>query len=219
MWLTFKRFIKKVHLYFYWKKRNKIEGIEILNYSLSPNLKLGKKVMIRNKTEVGKVFLDDYSYLSGPYSFIEEAKIGKFCSIARNVTIGVSGHNMNWVTTSLILVNKKYDFIKTNIKSPQKPAPIIGNDVWIGMNSIVMRGVVIGDGAIVAAGSIVTKDVEPYSIVAGSPARIVKYRFSKDIIYKLLQIRWWEWSEEKIKENLHLMYDVDSFVVAHSENY
>lgn len=78
-----------------------------------------------------------------------------------------------------------------------------------------MRGVKIGDGAVVAAGSIVTSDIEPYSIVGGVPAKHIRYRFNKDIIASLLMIKWWDWPEEKIKENVHLFYDIENFVRTH----
>ena len=170
--------------------------------------------MIRKGSEVSQsVILGDYSYISGPGSYIEAAVIGKFCSIARNVTIGVSAHNFNWLTTHPIIVSSDYGFIDSNVKEPQKSIPIIGNDVWIGMNSIIMRGVTIGDGAVIAAHSVVTKDIEPYSIVGGNPAKHIKYRFSKDIIEKLLQIQWWNWTDDEIKQNIDLFYHPENFSV------
>ena len=177
---------------------------------------LGKKTMVRSGTEVGNISLGDYSYISGPRSYVEDAIIGKFCSIARQVVIGVSGHNYEWVTTSPIITSKEYGFVKNDVSEPQKTMPIIGNDVWIGMNAIIMRGVVIGDGAVIAAGSVVTSDVKPYSIVGGMPARHIRYRFTEEQIKILLEIRWWDWEESKIKENLNLFYNIDAFILKHS---
>jgi acetyltransferase-like isoleucine patch superfamily enzyme len=85
----------------------------------------------------------------------------------------------------------------------------IGNDVWIGAKATIMSGVNIGHGSIVAAGSLVTKDVEPYSIVGGNPAKHLKYRFDKNQIDDLLDIAWWNWNESKIKENAMLMWSQD----------
>ena len=89
----------------------------------------------------------------------------------------------------------------------------IGNDVSIGARAIINPGITIGDGAVIGSGSVVTHDVEPYSIVAGSPAKIINYRYSKEQIEKLLKIAWWSWDEKKIIENLDFMYgDIDQFI-------
>lgn len=90
--------------------------------------------------------------------------------------------------------------------------PIIGNDVWIGANAIILQGVTIGDGAIIAAGAVVTKDVPPYAIVGGVPAKVIKYRFSDEVILKLLQIKWWDKPEEWIIQKLEKFTDVSGFV-------
>ncbi len=187
-----------------WKYDTKIE-----EYSVPFSIKLGRKVIIRKGTEIGpNVEIGDYSYISGPNSYVEDAVIGKFTSIARQVVIGVSGHNYKWVTTSPIIVDASYGFIKINHIQLQKKAPTIGNDVWIGMNAIIMRGVQIGDGAVIAAGSVVTKDVSPYSIVGGNPAKHIKFRFSEDTIERLLEMKWWNWSEDKIRRNIKMFYDL-----------
>ena len=211
-----RKFAARIVLPIYWFYRNIREDLNIQIHTLSPRVKLGKKTMIRRDNEVYGINLGDYSYISGPRSFIQDAHIGKYCSIARQVIIGVSDHNYNWVTTSPILTSKSYGFIADDVMEPQKPPPIIGNDVWIGMNTMIMRGVTIGDGSVIAAGSVVTKDIEPYSIVAGIPARHIKYRFSEDQIQELLKIQWWNWDEKKIKENAHLFYDIDKFIAFHS---
>lgn len=208
--------IKRIYLFFYWKRRNLKDGLDIRNYSLSTKTILGEKTKIRNRNEIGRIALGDYSYISGPRSYIEEAQIGKYCSIARQVVIGVSGHNYNWVTTSPIISSKEYGFISKDQQVPQKESPIIGNDVWIGMNSIIMRGVKVGDGAVVAAGSVVTQDVEPFSIVGGVPAKHLRFRFSEENIKALLDIEWWNWPEEKIKTNAHLFFDIDRFIDEHT---
>lgn len=80
------------------------------------------------------------------------------------------------------------------------------------MNAIIMRGVTIGDGAVVAAGAVVTKDVEPYAIIGGNPAKLIKYRFSQDTISKLLRIKWWDWSEDRINQNAELFLDTETFI-------
>jgi acetyltransferase-like isoleucine patch superfamily enzyme len=82
---------------------------------------------------------------------------------------------------------------------------VIGNDVWIGFGAIILSGVTIGDGAAIGACSVVTRDVPPYAIAAGNPAQIIRYRFPEEIVATLLRIKWWDWPEDKVKENLHLI--------------
>ncbi len=141
-------------------------------------------------------------------------KIGKFCSISMNSTIYLSSnHNPNWISTypfEIIFKNITYsELSKGDVE--------IGNDVWIGDGVMILPGVHIGDGAILAARAVVTKDVQPYEIVGGNPAKHIRYRFSKDQIEKLLQIKWWDWDIEKIKENINLLLseNIDLFIQKH----
>jgi len=196
----------------YWKIFNIKSGSRFYNSEVSRKVILAKNVMRRSHTEIGVDFsLGDYSYISSQVTHIESAHIGKFYSITRQTIIGIGGHNYNWVTTHPILSAKEYNII-TDKPSPQKAPPKIGNDVWVGINSIIFRGVTIGDGAVIAAGSVVTKDVEPYSIVGGVPAKHIRCRFDKEIIQKLLEIKWWDWDINKIKEESAYMYDIDLFL-------
>ena len=208
------KILRKLFAPFCWFVINKMRKVQIEEYGISFKIRIGKRVLIRKGSEVGpNVILGDYSYISGPRSYVEDAEIGKYCSIARQVTIGVSGHNYKWITTSPIITSMMYGFVDLPAFEPQHSRPIIGNDVWIGMNAIIMRGVTIGDGAVIAAGAVVTKDVQPYSIVGGNPARHIKYRFSEETIQSLLKIRWWDWSEDKIRKNAKLFYDTEDFVM------
>ena len=134
--------------------------------------------------------------------------IGKFCSIASNVKVyyGQGYHDSKNISTYPFgcTNNKKLDLdcyqkLKTNGDI------IIGNDVWIGDNVTINSGIIIGHGSIIATNSHVTSNVEPYSIVGGNPAKLIKYRFEKDIIKKFLDIRWWDWDLEKIKDNSKLL--------------
>lgn len=121
-------------------------------------------------------------------------RIGKFCSIARGVTIVLGGeHRTDWITTfpfnALCL---DFNYIKGHPKS--KGDIIIGNDVWIGSDAKILSGVTIGDGCVVGSSALVTKDMPPYSIWGGNPARFIRYRFEQEIIDSLMRIKWWDWS-------------------------
>ena len=152
------------------------------------------------------------------YEFIENKSlksIGAFCSIAHGTVIVPNDHRMDWVTTSPILAVKDFGFTDRDLNMEYCPSEkrevIIGNDVWIGANCIIFEGVKIGDGAVIAAGSIIRHDVPLYAVVV-SVDKIIKYRFSKDVIDKLLKIQWWNWPDDKIKENLNLLYNPEKFV-------
>jgi acetyltransferase-like isoleucine patch superfamily enzyme len=141
-------------------------------------------------------------------------RIGKYCSISTQVIIFLgSEHRMDWVSTypfpylwKEASSTKGHPFSKGDV--------IIGNDVYIGYHVTILSGVTIGDGAAIGAGSVVTKDIPPYAIAAGNPAQIIRYRFGEETIQKLLKIRWWDWSDEKVKENVHLICcdSIDAFV-------
>ncbi len=144
--------------------------------------------------------------------------IGSFCSIAPGVTILLGGeHHTDWVST--------FPFA-TAYPTPRaleeqrrtKGDVIIGNDVWIGLNSLILSGVTIGDGAVIGAGSVVTKDVPPYAIVGGNPAKLIRYRFAREEIDELMRISWWNWSDEKIIANLGLILskNIKRFINTHS---
>lgn len=151
----------------------------------------------------GNVEVGRYTTLWGPNIYIgallQKITIGSFCSIARNVTIQETYHRSDTVSTYHMLKNifgdqGHGDFIsKGDIQ--------IGNDVWIGAHAIILSGVTIGDGSIIAAGAVVNKDVPPYAVVAGNPARVVKYRFNEELITELLNVKWWNWEIDKIKRN------------------
>ena len=135
--------------------------------------------------------------------------IGRFCSIATGAQILLGGnHRADWPTTypfPEFFVRHasigEYESSKGNVN--------IGNDVWIGMDAMVLSGVTIGDGAVVAARAVCAKDVPPYAIVAGNPARIVRYRFEEDVIAALLKIRWWDWPIEDVHNAVPLLLQTD----------
>lgn len=135
--------------------------------------------------------------------------IGSFCSINEHAKIGMGNHAYDIVTTFPLRKIVSHDY---NHNKKVNGKIKIGNDVWIGANAIILPRVTIGDGAIIGAGAVVTKDIPPYAIVGGVPAKIIKYRFESSIIEALLKIKWWNWDDEKIKENLDLFYDTELFV-------
>lgn len=157
---------------------------------------------------------DDYKVIVGKYS-----SIGRDCNFFLH-----ANHRPDWITTSSQLwgpVTHEIAQMHMNMGHPScKGDIIVGNDVWIGAKSTIMSGVKISDGSVVAAGSLVTKDVPPYAIVGGNPAKIIKFRFSEKQIEKLLEISWWDWDEQKIKDNAKLMWSdkIDEFINYFCEN-
>ena len=142
---------------------------------------------------------------------------GKFCSIANNVNVYLGGnHQTSWVTTypfGHINTSQFNNFNGTGHPST-KGDIIIGNDVWIADNVTIMSGVTIGDGAVIANNSHVVKDVEPYSLTGGNPAKHIKYRFTPEQIKQLLSIKWWDWEDSKINKLSPLMcsLNIDEFI-------
>ena len=136
--------------------------------------------------------------------------IGKFCMIASDVTFIMNGANhLTDSITSYPFAIFGYDWSNAmeGKSYPTKGDTIIGNDVWIGYNSTIMPGIKIGDGAIIATNSTITKDVEPYTIVGGNPAKVIRKRFTEHEIIKLLKIKWWNWTIEKITQNVKNLTD------------
>jgi len=146
---------------------------------------------------------------------IFNADIGKFCSIASYVSIGPGMHKTDGLSTHpvfylnntpLIKKYSKFDLFESSKKT------IIGHDVWIGEKAIIIDGITIGNGAIIAAGSVVTKNVQPYSIVGGVPAKLIRMRFDQDTIVKINEAEWWNNSDEWFTENYLLFSNTDQFV-------
>lgn len=166
---------------------------------------------IYQATLSGQVKVARYTSLWGPSIFVSGGglgvEIGSFCSIAHHVSVQEQFHNSQRTTTY---------FIERNLLNQPEPpealvskGPIrIGHDVWIGAGAQVLSGVAIGDGAIIAAGAIVTRDVAPYAVVAGNPARLIRYRFGPDRIAQLLDVKWWHWSEERLRSNAAFLTEI-----------
>ena len=167
------------------------------------------------------IIVGDYSYyddLRGPerfekenvlyhYPFMEDKLIiGKFCAIATDAKFIMNGanHKLSGLSTfPFSIFGNGWEKVTPTIQDlPYKGDTVIGNDVWLGYDCTIMPGIKIGDGAIVASKSVVTKDVAPYAIVGGNPAKIIRKRFSDEVIAELEKIQWWNWDIKKITENL-----------------
>ena len=187
---------------------------EVTNCKFNNYNTIYKFARIRN-SEFG-----DFSYVARN-SQIYNTKVGKFTCIGPNVNTGMGAHPSSEFVSShplfystlgqssgLIIVEKNL--------FEEFPSTEIGHDVWIGNNAIIKYGVKIGDGAIIGAGAVVTKDVEPYSIVGGVPAKIIKYRFSQDEIEYLVAFKWWDKDLEWMKSNKHKFQNIGDFMSANS---
>ncbi len=158
--------------------------------------------------------MDDVRQLLVPYMHQyapEKLIIGKFGQIAHGVQFITSSanHQMDGFSTYPFSVFGEPWISSYQAKWPNKGDTIVGNDVWIGHQALIMPAVTIGDGAIIASGSIVTKDVPPYAIVAGNPAKVIRKRFDEHTITSLLEIKWWDWPIEKITQNLAAIVGAD----------
>jgi acetyltransferase-like isoleucine patch superfamily enzyme len=166
------------------------DGVKICKTS-----KVSYKTVLFDNVTLNHSVIGDYTYVQ-KNSNIYNAEIGNYCSIASNVQIGLGFHPLNFLSTSPIFYDNSQPlpefFTNTQLESDALSKIIIGSDVWIGYSSIIKSGISIGVGSVIGAGSVVTRDVPPYSIVVGVPAKVIKYRFDPDLIQDLLKSEWWE---------------------------
>lgn len=194
--------------------------IGLLNKFFKKKTKKDLKVPFYTKDILTQYEIGEYTYGIPRIMYWGEKaslKIGKFCSIAQDVTIFLGGnHRTDWISTyPFNVLNEQFPNAREITGHPStKGDVVIGNDVWIGWGTTILSGVTIGNGAVIAAKAIVTKNVPPYAIVAGNPAKIVKYRFSKDEINSLEKLQWWNWPIEKINKNISKICssDLESFM-------
>ncbi len=179
-----------------------------------------RTVFLKNIIQNPQIEIGDYTYYDDPedvenfrknvlyfFEFIpDKLIIGKFCQIATGVRFIMNGsnHALNGFSTFPFKVfGGAWSQASLDVKN--KGDTVIGNDVWIGNGVTIMQGIKVGDGAILATNSVITKDVEPYSIVGGNPHREIRKRFDPKIIQQLLRLKWWDWSVEKITQHLDLL--------------
>ncbi|HZY39330.1 MAG TPA: CatB-related O-acetyltransferase [Mucilaginibacter sp.] len=201
---------KTVYQLKYWGKHLRI-GYK----SKVSNSKFGKYNWIVNDVVIENSILGDFTYISSG-SVILEAEIGRFCSIGPNVRIAPGKHPTSIIVSThpAIYSNPSYclmNFSKTDKHDPYRKV-IVGNDVWICANVVISDGLTIGDGAVIAANSVVTRNVEPYSIVGGVPAKHIKYRFERDQINFLLNNKWWEKDLNWLEKNAFMLWDIDEYI-------
>lgn len=197
------------------QKVHPIDGVEQICY-------------IKNSVKNPYIEIGDYTYYDDPdgsenfeknvlyhFDFIgDKLKIGKFCAIAKGVQFIMNGAQHRTDTFSsypfAIFCEQWSEKLRHQpVGAPPKGDTIIGNDVWLGRDATIMSGIHIGDGAIVAAKSVVVSDIPPYTVYGGNPAKFIKKRFSDEMIACLLKLQWWHWDIEKITENIDIIFSHD----------
>ena len=193
--------------YFFSRVLKKARGKAVLESSIPST----------SKVESGSTLLrssfGDYSFCGYDCSFIN-CDVGRFCSIASRVVVGGARHPMEYVSTSPVFLSHKESIKKKFSKHEYhwEPKTVIGDDVWIGEGVYIKGGITVGVGAVIGMSSVVTKDVEPYAIYAGNPARLIRYRFAEEVISGLLKSRWWEYSDDELRSVAPLFNDPVAFL-------
>lgn len=182
------------------------------DFSIVRNTKLGEKSSIQRYGDIWGVEIGRYTCI-GRMSTIQETRIGSFCALADYLTIGCDDHDYSMLSTHPFWhdiswgISKDEEYSNEYRRKEYESPCEIGNDVWMGAGVTVCRGVIIGDGCVIGAGTVVTRSIEPYSVVVGVPGRIIKKRFDNKTIDTLCKIKWWEWPISTIQKNLTLFRD------------
>lgn len=192
------------------------DGARIQNSHLGADVVIGSFSRVDFCQLDNRVRIDRNNYLlrshigrrtyTGMNTVLMHATIGSFCSISWNVSVGGANHDYTRIAQHSFLYNNQDKLRPGNIEIPYDrfSEPLnIGSDVWVAAGAVILRGLNIGHGAVIGANSVVTRDVPPYAVVAGSPAKMIRQRFNEEIIDLLLQLKWWEWDDTKIRNNFY----------------
>lgn len=204
------------NIFFYWFSKvipelrylKQLTKGSLNNVTLHPKTSLSPYFNIRNSS------INEGTYIA-PNAHIQNTTIGKFCSIGPNLVCGWGIHPTNGLSTSPIFYSTREQcgYTLSSIDKIEEIKPItVGNDVFIGMNVTILDGITIGDGAVIGAGAVVSKDIPPYAIAVGSPIQIKKYRFDDETIKKMLEIKWWNFEEDKLKDVERYFSKIDEFI-------
>ena len=179
--------------------RLKYPGRAIGSSQIDLTVRLGTPCRIEMGVELGAgVQIGDFSYVNQGTA-IACGSVGNFCSIGYYCQIGMHEHPIDYLSTSPYLYGKESLFQRQPLWDDRAAPPTIGHDVWVGSHAVIMQGITIGHGSVIGAGSIVTKDVAPYMVVAGVPARVIRPRFAAEAAAQLLASAWWDWPVERLR--------------------
>lgn len=178
-----------------------LKGILIRKGAMVYHSSLGQKSQVAPNAFVSNSVLGDFTSV-GRNTTVIHAELGRFCSVSWNCTIGATSHRYDHLSTHAFPYVKEFGFAASSKRINEKT--IVGNDVWIGAGAIIMPGISIGDGAVIGAGSVVTKNVLPFEIVVGVPAKKINTRFKPEIIEQILANPWWNWEQDKIKNEISI---------------
>ncbi|WP_394126671.1 type B chloramphenicol O-acetyltransferase [Vibrio hepatarius] len=186
-------------------------GKPLVEQVTNPNIIVGRHSYYSGYYH-GHSFDDCARYLTPDRDDVDKLIIGNFCSIGSGAVFmmaGNQGHRSDWITTFPFFYQDNEHFAGAEDGFQRSGDTVIGNDVWIGSEAMIMAGVTIGDGAIIASRAVVTKDVQPYEVVGSNPAKHIKFRFSLEQIDKLIEMQWWHWSDEQLAGVMKLLSSAD----------
>lgn len=174
---------------------------------VSANNRIDPRAVIYRMVKMKSSSIGRYSYV-GNDTDVECADIGQFCSISDHCRIGMGGHTLSHISSCPLFTQRingcQEQWVDQDIHAVEEKRAVLGNDVWVGSHVLINGGVTVGHGAVIGAGAVVVKDVPPYAIVGGVPAKVIRYRFSPEIIEKLLELQWWNLPDETLKEHISL---------------